>query len=572
MTHWANRWFDLHGDCLRSRRVLIGVFLALHVFPGVGVSEEVPATARLMVLDSSPHAVVGRPIAVPIRIDPRDLRRSPPLDLELQLDDETSVTGLVAWLGVVRPADDVLNLPTWTGGSPPLRVVPAPQDPSLREDLRGVLLLTCGDEYSGSIRLGDQVITPLWLAPAPKPQGDQLAPRTGPAWPPLDEPADWWRWALLADSMNAVPPPPQGGSRTTLIARNIAALWRSGLNRIALHSAGAADELRDLLVSQCTTSKGMTVAAWITDTAELNSILGLILGIERSPELAVRSLLFYLDARFPILAWPSASSGSRIQVALANPTDAEQVVRIQWVEDDPVPVAAVVPPGRIVEVLVDRPLKRGSLNRLSSAPDNTLILTAGALESRLKLPPERLLARPPGLQFGPFLSPRNLEQTWSGEVVPQVSTWSTSALLRKRRGRWELFIECLSGDSMANSKDRLEVHLGLPSAPVRRILISPDGELIFSPGAGALRGADVSISHFPDRWRAVLRLQTSLVESAAGPNLPNTLLIGMRRLLDGQVIGVSDGAVPVWNPRIPVLLVDLSVWGDIPSTRNPSTP
>ena len=546
----------------------IGLFAAITVG-----TDRNQSASRLEVLDPSPHGVIGRPVAVPIRINARDLRRVPPDDVELLLDDDTRLTGLVAWLGVDREMEDRLTLPSWTSEDRPLRVIPAPDSASVRASLRGVLLLTPDEDYSGSFRLGDQLISPRWLPPAPKPQGVMLPARSGPAWPPLDEPADWWRWALIADSMNSVPPEPLGGARATLIARNIASLWRAGLDRIARESPGTADELRDLLVAQCMTSREVAVATWITDSDELNSILGLLLGTDRSAQLAVRSLLFYLDARFPILYWPTSTPSNRIQIALANPTDAEQVLRIQWVEDDPVPVAAIIPPGRIVEVAIDRPLVSGGFNRFSSAVENTLILTtAGGLESRLRLPAERLDARPPGLQFGPFVSPMSLAQAWSGEVVPQASGWTTSALLRKRRGQWELFIECLSGGDSIRLDDRIEVHLGPPNAPVRLIMIAPDGQLTFSPGGGALRGAEVSISHFPDRWRALLRLDPSLVESAAAPGVPQTLLMGMRRWLGKSVIGVSDGAVPVWNPRTPVLLVDLSEWGDIPTTRKPSTP
>ena len=68
------------------------------------------------------------------------------------------------------------------------------------------------------------------------------------------------------------------------------------------------------------------------------------------------------------------------------------------------------------------------------------------------------------------------------------------------------------------------------------------------------------------------RLDPALIESAAAPGMPQTLLIGMRRVLGDDVIGVADGAVPVWNPLTPVFLVELSEWGDISSTSNRSAP
>ena len=547
--------------------------LLLSVSAGAaGACVQPDAPARLNVLDQTPHAVQGRPIAIPIRIDPEQLKRTPPDTVELQLDDGSSTTALVAWLaanGSTRPSPVVAS---WTEAPTPLKVVPLPDAPALRRSARGVLLATLDEDYSGALRLGGQLITPQWMMPAVPAAGALLPAQTGPGWPPLDEPSGWWRWALLADSLDLVPPDPRGGPRSELVARSIAALWRAGLDRIAGESPGAADELRDLLISQCRTARGMRIACWITNTDELNSILSLLLDTNRPIALTVRSLLFYLDARFPLISWPVSSPGTRIRIALANPTDAEQVVRIQWVEDDPVPVAAVIPPGRVQQIEVDRPVHVGTYSGRLASDDTVLVLTCGTLQNRMQLPSEYLVVRPPGLQFGPFLAPMTLAQAWDGAVLETDPRWATSALLRKRQGRWELFVECLSGGQPALPQDHLEVHLGLPNAPIRLIRVAPDGSLSFAPGGGGLRGAEASTTLFPDRWRAILRLDPALIESAAAPGMPQTLLIGIRRVLGDDVIGVADGAVPVWNPLTPVFLVELSEWGDISSTSNRSAP
>ncbi|MEE2681155.1 MAG: hypothetical protein VX641_02160 [Planctomycetota bacterium] len=561
----------LGGD--RLLRSLLAALVVGLVCPSAFGRDRAAASARLEVVDATPGAVIGRPVAVPIRIDPRDLQRPLPESVELRLDDDSSISGLIAWIGMHLQPGDLPILPVWTGQFSPLRVITAPDSPALRSQLSGVILLTPDEDYSGSFRLEEQSITPRWMAPAPRQQGEMLPARVGPDWPPLDEPADWWRWSLIADSEGAIAPDPAGDPRSRLIARNIASLWRAGLDRIERASPGTADELRDLLVARCRDDQGLQVAAWITDTDELNSILGLLIDLDRPVELTVRSLLFYLDARFPVLAWPMSSTDARSHITLANPTDAEQILRIQWVEDDPVPVAAIIPPGRLLDVVVDRPVDRSSAVPRSSDATNTLVLsTTAGPQTRLEIPPRLLEAKPPGLQFGPFLVPMNLSQAWDGELLPQTPGFATSALLRKRRGRWELFIECLVGTGPGSDEDLIEVHLGPPNAPVRLISVAADGRLVFSPGSGTLRGAEVSISHFPDRWRAVLSLDPSLVQSAAAPGTTQTMLIGMRRLLNGNVIGVSDGAAPAWDPRIPVRMVDLSEWGDIPTTRNPRTP
>ena len=45
----------------------------------------------------------------------------------------------------------------------------------------------------------------------------------------------------------------------------------------------------------------------------------LVLDLDRPDRLAVRSLLSYLDARFPLIIWPVTSSGNRVRFAVANP-------------------------------------------------------------------------------------------------------------------------------------------------------------------------------------------------------------------------------------------------------------
>ena len=54
-----------------------------------------------------------------------------------------------------------------------------------------------------------------------------------------------------------------------------------------------------------------------------------------------------------------------------------------------------------------------------------------------------IVARPPGVQFGPFLAPITLEQAWADRRDVTRSQSGTAVILRKYRDRWELFLECL---------------------------------------------------------------------------------------------------------------------------------
>jgi hypothetical protein len=313
------------------------------------------------------------------------------------------------------------------------------------------------------------------------------------------------------------------------------------------------------------TSTGEIIGTWITDQTELKSILDLMLDTGRDDMIVVRSILFFLDARIPVLVWTNVETGASVRVAIANPTDGEQVVRIQWVEGDPVPSAAIVPAGRVIEIEIDRqrqdPVKHGELE--PRPQPNELILYVGRMEHRLLLRPDRLQARPPGIQFGPFVEPMTLATAWSGVAIQAPLRWTTKGILRKHDERWEVFLECFTDARFPDGGDEVGIYLGPHGAPVRVIHVASDGSLRFEPGGGRLRGARAEIRRYADRWRAVVSLDPDLVTSAALPGRPGTLLIGLRRMLDGRQISIAGGVVPPWDPMPPVFLVDLMTWGDI---------
>ena len=541
------------------------------LFPAVVHGGTQPADPPVLALETSPPAVIGRPLAIPILIAPTLLDREVVDLVPILREDGRMETGLLARLDVVGSASTAPVPASWSSDRVSFRVVPLEPSMIPPNGLRGILLVDLTDDYSGTFRLGDQAITPRWLEPAPPLSGEVLPARSGPAWPSLDDPTRWWRWALLAESLGAAPPEPPGPERARLLARHSAAIWRSALQRIALESPGTADELRELLTARCRNESGRLVATWITDPDELGSMLSLLVDLDRPASLTVRSLLFYLDARFPLLAWPTSSSGSRVRISLANPTKSEQVVRLQWVEGDPVPVAEVVRPGRIIEFDADRPEGGAALLDRRSPPSNTLVLSCESVDRRLVLPAPFRGARPPGLRLGPWFAPMTLSEAWDGRKQPTSTSRETTAVLRKRLGRWELFIECMTESDADESDDVLVVHLGPQDAPIRIITLSARGELDFAPGAGALRGAEARVTRYPDRWRASLQLEPSLVASAAAPGLPETLLLGLRRVIDDRVAGSAEIPVPTWSSRTPVTLVDLSEWGDIPPSRIRST-
>ena len=263
----------------------------------------------------------------------------------------------------------------------------------------------------------------------------------------------------------------------------------------------------DLLIARCVTEEGINRGV-VTDPSELRSILMLILD-RTTDRLAVRSLLSYLDARFPLIIWPVTGSGDRVRFAIANPTDGEQVVRVQWVEDDPIPSGALVPPRSILDVEVDRPRRPDStlpFQTESRQSNDTLVVSCGDFERRLIFDGDVIVARPPGVRFGPFLAPITLEEAWSDRREAPRADVETAAVLRKYRDHWEIFIECLHDPGRVLETDRVEFHFGPFDVPVRVVTLSSDGSLEFNPGGGRLRGAEAVVRRFSDRWRATLTL------------------------------------------------------------------
>jgi hypothetical protein len=323
------------------------------------------------------------------------------------------------------------------------------------------------------------------------------------------------------------------------------------------------------------TTNSRQVAAWITDPAELKVLLDLMLDTRRDEMLVVRSVLSYLDARFPMIAWVELETGSRARIALANPTDGEQIMRLQWLEGDPIPSASVVPSGQVVEVNVDRPDLAGQRPVPGPGfepPTNDIVLSVGRMQERLRFAAERLVARPPGIQFGPFLLPMGLSDAWSGEEHYPPAAWGTAVILRKRSGSWELFFECRRPADGKAVPDLVEIHLGPPETPIRVIRVASDGTIGFSPEGARFQGATARVKVFEDRWRSIVRLDPVLVEAASAVGEPQTLQIGLRRLRDGQLFSVAGAAVPPWSSAPPIYLVDLSEWGEIlPSAPSPTS-
>ncbi|MEC8560676.1 MAG: hypothetical protein VXY94_11430, partial [Planctomycetota bacterium] len=157
----------------------------------------------VLALETSPPAVIGRPLVVPVRIAPSLLDREVVDRVPILREDGRTEIGLLARLDVVGSASA-----SWSSDRVTYRALPLESSMIPPNGIRGLLLVDLAGAYSGAFQLGDQTIAPRWMEPAPPLVGEVLPAESGPAWPSLEDPTRWWRWALLADSLGAAPPEP----------------------------------------------------------------------------------------------------------------------------------------------------------------------------------------------------------------------------------------------------------------------------------------------------------------------------------------------------------------------------
>jgi len=523
------------------------------------------ADPTFAILDDRPLAVEGDVLAIPVMCADPGSPRALPERVVLGTDDG-ELDGNVLWIGLSINNLPDPETPYWTSPIADLTAIDAPTTTRQRELARGFILCDLPPGFRGSLMIDDSPVTPRWLPALAAPSGDRMEARVGAAWPSMDDPGSWWRWALMARTEGRRPPEPRGTPAERLLARQVAGLWLAGMERLERVSPGTASELTELLIARCRTPDLREVAAWITDPAELGSLRDLMLDLQRDDDLVVRSVLSFLDARFPLLAWVELETGSRVRIGVANPTDGEQVVRLQWIEGDPIPTAEVVPAGEVIMIDLDRPVIREvrvQTDIQAISPSSEFLLSCGRLEKRLQFTSERLLARPPGLHFQPFYLPLSLSDVWAGTRRLPPPQWASSAILRKRKGRWELFIECMNDEIAGGTEDGVSIWFGSPETPVRVIRVGSDGSLAFVPDGSRFHGGNLRVRKFQDRWRAVLVLDERIISAAAAPDLPDSVQIGFLREVDGRLFSIAGTSTPPWNEVPPTYLVDLSDWGEV---------
>ena len=399
--------------------------------------------------------------------------------------------------------------------------------------------------------------------------------------------------ALTLDSaMQAVaagvvspPPPDRGGDRVAgLFALHLGQLWQAGLDRVERTSPGVARELRERLTGTVTETRGqrtVRIAAWMSRAEQLAFTLSTMLDLTRTDEQVMQALLTRLRAEPPVTCWIEADSGSSLRVAIANAGRVPLSVEAAWLESPAMPATPIdVPAAGISRHVVERPseLLPDALTRNAAPLGGTLLLRAGAWQLRMPVGPAQIIPRPPGYGFGVLRPPLSLADAQRLRIAPPPAEWCTTASLRRRGERWELFAECLR--PVGSDFDTLEVVVGEAHRGLARIVVHESGDPVVE-GLPGLRVPRITRGSFADRWRAVIEIPSEWLEVASSGAAPSSvargtvLLLGVARTPAGVGTRQTGAlAVPAWMP-VPVLSLDPSGWW-VPqpvgaTQRNPGT-
>jgi len=548
-----------------------GVFVAGVV---VALSAMAPADAAgPEPTSTNPIAVLGGVVAIPLKTPAEGTGF--PAEMSIIVKDgaaSSRVTGRVVWLvdpGSSRGANLERH---WTASANPLvvRQLPDGGDPRslIGEEaisVAGALVLAQLPLTStkATLRLGETELSPQWIEPGPPPAID---PELGASWrddrPDPISPFDWFRWTLFAEARNELAPAPPGDAATQLMARHVADLWRAGLARVARQSRGVSLTLRAWLTATCRVEdmsgarkllgeSGREIAAWIADSADMSSLLSLLLDQTRDDDATMRAALAWSDARTPLTMWIDSDVAGVLTFAVANPLESEIVVRVQWLGEQLPPLATLVPPRTIGHMRVERPVRPTKLGSLGGDAPEALVLSLAAenFRKRIAVAPAAVAARPPAISFGEFVARVNLWEAQSGRSTPVAPEWATTASLRRRGERWELFAECRAPRS--TDDDGVRIVLGGKELKVRRDgTVSGDTEL----------GFDLGVRTFDGLWRFRLALPNAWVPKPVDGSA--IVRMSLRREV-GPLRTTAVLAVPAHADRdgtVPSVEVDLGAW------------
>lgn len=362
-------------------------------------------------------------------------------DAQVTDENDAPLQGELAWITWGNQSE-----PHWTLEPRGLMVEPASHGELADDDRRLCLLVRIPSEGSGPLFLGDQRLRPIWkdIPVSDSDRGGRLTRTMSPARPDPNCPFEYWRWVILAEQFAVEPPDMQGFDELqSMIAEHYADLWSIGLHRLAQYSPGAVGQVREALTRICMDGDD-AFAAWANDPAELSQLLSRLLNVERPIEDVAAAALRWVQVQQRPLVWIEAHNTDEVRLAMVNPALDTVVARLSWVLDDDVPIAVELPPGRLTRVRIDLP-SRGDNEDDHAGRDANIIKTlrvlVGDWEEYFAFESTFQRVQPPGLIWPPLEPALTLASVRTGLTNQVPLEAMTTVQLRRRAGRWEMFIE-----------------------------------------------------------------------------------------------------------------------------------
>lgn len=453
-----------------------------------------PRVQGLMPAIARPVIVRGGVLMLPIMAEARGVGWPDRLRLVFDSGDELEAP-LVRVVPTLTPATSWTSTPglpvveqvqpgmdAMAGGAGVFALVELP--PSLSGDFRLAAPVTDGRAVQRSRTSGDEpilvesraVVRPVWVErpPAPWPDAPVMELEEGPGWPDARSPFEWWRWTLLARRRRVQPPEPAGDAIEALIARHVADLWAVGLARLARQSEGVAAECLELLTNTCRDGD-VEIATWVVDPIEVASLLNMLLDFNRLDRSVMEGALTWARSQAQEVVWVESAGPRDVTIVVANPGVAELYCEALWFAGAHAvgePTPTILEPRTLTRVRLQRPQVNHISNQgpshgpgpgPSSAPllgvgagapaPLALVLSIEGREIAVALPPALLSATPPALVMPPLRPALTLAEARRPSVATPVR--STIVMLRRTRGRWELFAECAVPESTSPRADAM---------------------------------------------------------------------------------------------------------------------
>jgi hypothetical protein len=378
-------------------------------------------------------------------------------------------------------------------------------------------------------------------------------------------PQEYWRWTLVASRKGLLPPdPPNDSEVERLAALQGEHIWRIGFDRLIRNSRGVAADCRDLLTN--TTLDGLhSYASWVVDPESIRSLLSILLDQTTTSRQLVLRTLRWIEDQQPHIHWLETVFGSKVTLAIANPTLEASLATIKWENEDEVPIAIEVPANQTKRCGLEREL---ALDLSVFGPEvsprtESLLISIGGRSTSLQVVSQEVKALPPSIQLATLYPLWNLQSVQRGVPNSVSPSQVTSVQVRKILGVWELFIQCAGiseGNPFPKTLENLSSLRGTEAITILHpetdttISISPNGLL-----ANSQIPQDLSIHKAIHQhgWSIRVELPNSWVAN-------KTLSFSIVRT-HGNSGNVETGPLPSipWNISPSPIVLDLSWWDDI---------